>query len=254
VIRVDQMYIAPVKSLALCELTQARLDKPGIAGDRAFFLVDAEGRLFTQRQCAPLVQVRPAYDVATGELTLSFPDGSSVRGVPEPRDATSTRFFGEREVSGRAVTGGWSEALSEFAGRPVRLVRADTAGSSFDGFPLSLCSTASLEALAREAGVDAVDGRRFRQNLYVSGAAQAHEEDTWIGREVRVGQALLRVKMADARCVVTTRSPDTGETDLNTLKLIAHYRTDQPGEVNFGVFCTVAEPGEARLGDAVEPQ
>jgi uncharacterized protein YcbX len=97
------------------------------------------------------------------------------------------------------------------------------------------------------------DGRRFRQNLYISGAARPHEEYAWIGGEVRAGEALLRVKMADSRCLVTTRSPETGETDLDTLKLIASYRTDQPKEVNFGVYCTVAEPGEAGAGDEVAP-
>ena len=40
---------------------------------------------------------------------------------------------------------------------------------------------------------------------------------------------------------------------MDTLKIIASYRTDQPKEVNFGVYCTVAEPGEAAAGDEVVP-
>jgi uncharacterized protein YcbX len=135
----------------------------------------------------------------------------------------------------------------------VRLVKAEKAGTSFDGFPLSMCSVASLGALAAAAGKEHDDGRRFRQNIYISGSGP-HEEDTWLGGEVRVGRALLRVKMLDPRCVITTHSPDTGETDMNTLKIIASYRTDQPKEANFGVYCTVAEPGEASLGDEVVPQ
>jgi uncharacterized protein YcbX len=115
-----------------------------------------------------------------------------------------------------------------------------------------MCSNASLDALAGAAGADAVDGRRFRQNLYLSGAS-SHEEDEWLGREVRVGRALVRVKIRDSRCAVTTHSPETGEIDMNTLKIIASYRTDQPKEANFGVYCTVVEPGEAAVGDAVLP-
>ena len=110
----------------------------------------------------------------------------------------------------------------------------------------------SLCALAEAAGEESVDGRRFRQNIYISGSAP-HEEDTWLGGEVRVGQALLRVKVRDSRCAVTTHSPETGEIDMNTLKIIATYRTDQPKEVNFGVYCTVAGPGEAAVGDEVVP-
>jgi uncharacterized protein YcbX len=115
-----------------------------------------------------------------------------------------------------------------------------------------MCSTASLRALARAAGTESVDGRRFRQNIYISASA-AHLEDEWIGREVRVGSAVLRVKQRDSRCVVTTHSPDTGEFDMNTLKIIASYRTDQPKQVNFGVYCTVVQPGDAAVGDVVTP-
>ncbi len=42
-IRVQRMYISPVKSLRLMPVDRAFLDKPGIAGDRAFFIIDAQG-------------------------------------------------------------------------------------------------------------------------------------------------------------------------------------------------------------------
>ncbi|MCH7945019.1 MAG: MOSC domain-containing protein, partial [Armatimonadetes bacterium] len=175
---------------------------------------------------------------------------STVAGVPELGAAIEASFFGMRDVGGRVVEGEWNEALSTFAGQALRLIKADAAGTSFDAFPISMCSTASLEALAQAAETDSIDGRRFRQNIYLEGASP-HEEDTWLEGEVRVGAALLRVKVRDARCAVTTLSPDTGETDMNTLKIIASYRTDQPKQVNFGVYCTVAEPGEVSVGDEV---
>jgi len=249
-IRVNEMYISPVKSLGLAKLERAFLDKPGIAGDRAFWIVDEHGNLFTQREHGPLVRVRTAYDPASGHLELACPDGSTVAGVPEPGEAIETAFFGLRPVSGRVLEGDWNGALSAFAGRDLRIVRADVPGSSFDGFPISMCSTGSLVALAKAAGESQVDGRRFRQNIYIEGAS-AHEEDTWLDGQVRVGSALLNVKMRDSRCAVTTHSPETGEIDMNTLKIIASYRNDQPNEVNFGVYCTVAEPGEAAVGDEV---
>ena len=251
-IRVDRIYIAPVKALALTEMPRAYLDKPGIAGDRAFFIVTADGRLFTQRDYGPLVQIRAGYDVSRGELEIAFPDGRLLKGVPELGEAASTPFWSERPVEGHVVRGEWNDALSEFARQSLRLVKATRPGSSFDGFPLSLCSTASLQALAEAAGHETIDGRRFRQNIYVSGTSP-HEEDGWIGREIRVGQAVLRVKVRDSRCAVTTHSPETGEIDMNTLKIIASYRTDQPKEVNFGVYCTVVQPSEAAAGDEVVP-
>ena len=251
-IRVERLYISPVKSLGLSEISSAYLDKPGIAGDRAFFLVDSGARLVTQREHGRLVQINATYDVPSDVLELTFPDGTRVRGVVELSEPVAAVFFGEHSIDGRLVRGSWSEALSEFARRELRLVKADVAGRSFDAFPLSMCSLASLKALATAAGREDIDGRRFRQNIYLAGAA-AHEEDTWIGGEVRAGEALLRVKMADPRCVMTTLSPDTGAQDMDTLKIIASYRADQPKDVNFGVYCTVAEPGNVRVGEEVLP-
>ncbi len=250
-IHVETMFIAPVKSLALVAISSARFDKPGITGDRAFFIVDEHDRLVTQREHAPLAQIAADYDAASGRLRLAFPGGHAVEGVAQGRDPVNALFFGERPVDGHLTTGDFSDALSDFAHRPLRLVKA-TPGTAFDAFPVSIASAASIGAVARAAGVDAVDQRRFRENIYISGTA-AHGEDEWLGSEIRVGSAVLRVKMRDPRCVMTTHNPDTGETDMNTLKIIASYRTDQPKEVNFGVYCTVGQPGVADVGDEVVP-
>jgi uncharacterized protein len=248
--RIERMYIAPVKSLALASVERALLDKPGIAGDRAFFIIDADGRVVTQREQPDMVQLSAAYDVASDALTIAFPDGHEVCAVPEPQDAVSAQFYGN-EMAGAVVRGPWAEALSEFASAPRRLVRG-VPGHSFDAFPISICSTGSLAALASAASVASVDPRRFRQNIYIT-SDTPHAEDEWLGGEVRVGQAVVRVRMRDPRCVMTTYDPDTGATDMDTLKLIANYRTDQPKEANFGVYCTVVQPGEAAVGDAVAP-
>jgi hypothetical protein len=53
---------------------------------------------------------------------------------------------------------------------------------------------------------------------------------------------------------VTTRDPDTGVRDLDTLGAIAAYRGDVPtGEpLPFGVWCQVVRPGPVAVGDPVE--
>jgi uncharacterized protein YcbX len=241
-----------VKSLALARVERANVQKRGIEGDRRFFMVDAAGKLLTIRQHFPFVQVGVDYDVTADRLTLRFPDGAVAEGTPEPSgEPFATPFHGTHEFSGRIAGGPFAEALSAFAGQPVRLVRVDEDRTAYDGFPVSICTRASLAAFAGHAGRPSDDGRRFRQNIYVDGASSPHEEDTWIGGPVRVGGALLKAAMQDERCVVTTRDPDTGEHDLNTLKLLASYRNENPGAVHFGVYCTVREPGEITVGDAV---
>lgn len=249
-IRIDAIHMTPVKSLALVSAGRARVTRGGIAGDRAFFIVDDAGKLVTQREEPRLVMIAPAYDPASGVLEMRFPDGTTISEPPEDTgDEVSARFHGVTDVPG-AVTGArFGEALSVFAGRPLRLVRARH--RAFDALPLSICSRASLAALSEVAGTD-VDARRFRQNIWLGGAT-AHEEDAWLGSDVRIGGIVARIVMRDSRCVMTTQNPDSGATDLNTLNLIASYRTDQPKEVNFGVYAGVIEAGEIAVGDEVAP-
>ena len=158
--RVEAIYLSPVKSLALERVERARLGKGGFEGDRRFFMVDAGGKLFTQREHFPLVQVHASYDAAAERLELRFPDGSAVAGAAEGAgDALSIDFYGHRAVEGLPVPGAFSEALSSFAGRPVRLLRV-TRGAAFDGVPVSICSLESVHHLARVADVARVDERR----------------------------------------------------------------------------------------------
>ncbi len=131
--RVEAIYISPVKSLALLAAQRVTLGKHGIVEDRRFFLVNDRARLVTQREVAPLTQVRAAYTIEPEVLRLRFPDGRTVEGTPVSGEPITARFFGERDVEGFVVGGDWGAALSEFAGMRLRLVRA--AKSAFDGFP-----------------------------------------------------------------------------------------------------------------------
>ena len=162
-------------------------------------------------------------------------------------DRVETSFYG-RPVVGRIVAGPFGEALSELVGKPVRVARTEREGDGVDRgrmAPASLVSTASLEALRAAAGVDErVDGRRFRMTVGVDGV-DAHVEDGWIGERVRLGGAVVLVRERVGRCAVTTRDPDTGIRDLDTLDAIAAYRGDVPTRepLPFGVWCEVVEPG-----------
>ena len=247
--------IAPVKALALAERDEVELEPFGVRGNRAFYLVDEDGRMVNGKVVGPLVGVVPAYDEATRSLALVLPDGSTVRGDVEVGEAVTSDFWG-RLVAGRVVVGPWSEALSELAGRPLRLARTERPGDGADRGSrggVSLVATASLGALAEAAGVDRVDGRRFRMLFGVDGVP-AHTEDAWIGRRVRIGTAVVRPLGNVGRCAVTTQNPDTGVPDLDTLRVLGEYRgeveTSEP--LPFGIWGEVVEPGRVRLGDPVE--
>ena len=151
----------------------------------------------------------------------------------------------------RIVPGPWAEPLSDLGGRPVRLARVEHDGLAMVE-PVTIVSSASVARLSREAGRE-VDVRRFRPLFELDGCSE-HEEDSWEGRRVRLGEALVEIGEPVIRCAVTTRDPDTGERDLDTLRLIKSYRGQGPdGEIWFARYGRVVEPGCVRVGDPVEP-
>jgi uncharacterized protein len=200
-----------------------------------------------------LQQIVPHHDPEAGSLTLAFPDGTTVSQDLGFDGALHALFWGAT-VEVRVLAGPWSEAISDFAGRDLRLVGASgPAPDRLRSGAATLLGTGSLHALARTLGVEEVDERRFRMNFGVDGAGE-HEEDEWLGRRVRVGEAVVVPQGNVGRCAVTTQNPETGAPDLDTLKALAAYRrvieTTEP--LPFGVYAAVAEAGRVRLGDAVE--
>jgi uncharacterized protein YcbX len=253
---VSRLSVAPVKGMALVHPGEVSLQRFGVASNRRFFVVDDDGRRYGQIRNGTLVRIRPEYDEAAGTLALRFPDGTVVDGVPQLGVEIVTDFYG-RPVRGRVVEGDWSDAISRFAGRPLRLVRSEEPGAGVDRGrgPVTMLSDASLDALARHAGVDGVDARRFRMLIGIAGC-DAHEEDAWLGRRVRVGDAVVRLHEQVARCAITTQSPTSGVPDFDTLREIKAYRgtREEDGKnIDFGVFGQVETPGRVRVGDVVEP-
>jgi uncharacterized protein YcbX len=252
--RVAWISVSPVKGLALRQLDECELKEAGVTGDRRFFLVDEDDRLVNSKGLGVLQQIVPAYDDAAGVLTLAFPDGTTVSEQVQVDGELEAQFWGAT-VGARVVKGPWSEAISELTGRNLRLVKPPgPAPDRLRSGAATLLGTASLRAMARQLGVDDVDGRRFRMNIGIDGLAE-HEEDEWVGRRVRLGEAVVIPHGHVGRCAVTTQNPDTGEPDLDTLKALAAYRRDAETTepLPFGVHVAVALAGPVRVGDAVEP-
>ena len=247
---VARISIAPVKGLALVHPDEVTLEHTGVAENRRFHIVDAGGRRYNQIRNGTLVQIKPEYDAEREHLTLTFPDGTRAEGAVELGPEVTTNFYG-RPVGGHFVVGPWSDALSEWAGRPLRLLQSPPGAAVDRGRGhVSLVSRASLEELGRQAGTGPVDGRRFRM-LFELDDCEPHEEDTWVKRRITIGEAVVRLRGDVARCAITTQNPETGKPDFDTLRTIARYRDATDG-IPFGVYGEVLEPGRVALGDAVE--
>lgn len=252
--RVARLSMTPVKGMALAHPDAVELTSRGIPTNRRFYLIDERGELFSTTHHGPLVSVVPTYDPERERLGMRFPDGTEIEGdSAKAGEAVSTLFYG-RPVRGRFVEGPWAAALSRFVGMPLRLVRADTDGDATDVEPLTIISGASVADLGARGRHDGpLDARRFRIDVELAGL-EPYEEDTWEGDRVQIGGAIVRVLGQIPRCRVTTRDPETGARDWDTLTQIAKFRPRIRGDggIPFGMYAHVERPGPVRLGDTAQ--
>ncbi len=248
---VTRLQITPIKGLSLTEVEQITLGASGAAGDRRFFLVDERDRKVNGKTLGVLQTVGGSFSEDDGILSLRIPGGELVRAPVEVDGSAPAAPQGAFRM-GRVVEGPWADALSELCGRRLRLVMTESAVDRGTKGAVSLISGGSVRRLAQQAGVDAVDARRFRMLIEVDGVA-AHTEDAWVGRELRIGDASMRFEGHVGRCLVTCRDPDTGEVTLPTLDLLRAYRgdLDTTEPLAFGIYGRVLEGGVIRVGDQV---
>jgi len=134
------------------------------------------------------------------------------------------------------------------APQPTAVLRApDDQPLSDQNTPvLSLIGQSSLDALSAKLS-QPLARARFRANLWIEGWASFAEFDL-IGRQIRIGDTLLKVQKRVGRCRATDANPETGLRDIDMLQaLTQHY-----GHTDLGVFCAVIEGGAIAKGDRVE--
>jgi uncharacterized protein YcbX len=249
---VAALQTTPVKGLRVVARDEIELGPAGVEADRRFYLIDDRGRMVNGKQLGGLNEIVAALE--GDELVLDFPDGTRVAGpVALAGETVHTSFF-SRPTPARELRGEFGRALSDHLGRELRVVQSlhRKALDRGRGGAASIISRASLAAIERLAG-QPVDARRFRMLVEVDGLAEAHEEDTWVGRRLRVGAALLRVRGHVGRCLITQRHPESGTTDIPMLDLLRTYRggLDTTEPLAFGVYGEVLEPGRIAVGDPV---
>jgi uncharacterized protein YcbX len=224
--------------------------------NRRFFLVDAHARMVNGKRHGSLQTIVASYSHVRDTLALEFPDGRRVEGAVVLGAPLESRFFSST-VPARVVEGPWAAALSAHVGEPVTLVQSELPAGGVDRGArgaVSLISRATLARIAAAAGVQgSLDGRRFRMLFEVEGVA-AHAEDAWLGVPLRVGEVVVTLRGHVGRCAVTTRDPDSGLRDLDTLEALARYRReiDTTEPLACGVYGSVLTPGTVRIGDPVE--
>jgi uncharacterized protein len=261
--KVTALYRYPVKSLRGTSLHASQVERLGLAGDRRWMVVDATGKFQTIREHPAMTQIE-AIAQDDGGLTLSHPQHGSVTVAIPTASSKVVRVWRDdvEAVPANAAAGAFLSNVLSISAELVYLARPDarpvdpTFGqpgdtTSFaDGFPVLLTSTMSLNDLNSRLP-SKVEMRRFRPNIVISGALP-WIEDTW--KVIRIGAVTFRVAKPCARCVVTTRDPETGvQTDpREPLKTLGSFHRAANGGVIFGQNMIPDTIGEIRVGDAVE--
>ncbi|MFJ7203793.1 MOSC domain-containing protein [Streptomyces sp. NPDC098789] len=266
--RVQELHVHPVKSVAGTSPDEVAVEPWGLAGDRRWAVIDTEGNVITQRQ-QPRLALASARPLGSGGVALSAPGlASVVVEPPAPGPLEPVALFGKKidTVVAHTVGHAW---FTEYLGFPARLVHLDDPAvrrpvdpdyalpgetvSLADAYPLLVATLASLDALNAliAQGDHADEGplpmNRFRPNLVVSGA-EAWAEDGW--KRVAIGDAVFRGVRECGRCVITTTDQRTGERGKEPLKtLAAHRRIGK--SLAFGRMLVPVRLGTVRVGDEV---
>ncbi len=265
---IAQLWIHPVKSCAGLSVQEAELTPTGLAWDRTWMVVDAQGEFVSQRELPRMALIQPAFKLdqlvlrAPGMLALHL----SLDGVESPR---RVRVWDD-EVDAWDMGDLAAQWFSDFLGpdapadlKRLRLVRFDpdvqrlsslkwTRGREAltqfaDGFGVLVASTASLDELNTRlaaAGQAPVDMRRFRPNI-VLGGVESGDEDRIRGWRVHTpeGAAALENVKPCARCPIPNVDPDTAASSPAVGDALQAYRQDPRlnGAITFGMNAIVLE-------------
>ncbi len=128
----------------------------------------------------------------------------------------------------------------------ARIIRAANRGMTDSDFPsISLCNMSSHRAVEQKLGRD-LSIARWRGNIWFDGLPLWNEFD-WIGRDIRIGEAVFHVRERITRCLATTANPETGERDADTLGALSSW-----DHQDFGVYAEVLEGATIHTGDEVQ--
>jgi uncharacterized protein YcbX len=264
-VRVSGLFRYPIKSCRGQALTTTEFDARGIAHDREFVVIDANGTFLTQRQVPRMALIAP--ELTDDGLRVSAPDMEPITFARRREGDRIQVEIWKDHAPGIDQGDEIAEWLSAYMGQPVRLARmaddhvrqvdptyagpGDQTGFS-DGYPALLISEESLTELNRvltERGEAALPMNRFRPNIVVAGAGKPNDEDEW--GEVRIGAMTFHGVKLCARCAITTTDQETAATGKEPLRTFARYRKFPRG-VMFGQNMTFDAPGTLSVGDAVQ--
>lgn len=261
-LRISQLYIYPVKSLAGIAVNSARLTGRGLQQDRRLMLVDRDNRFLTQREYPSMACLQP---VLTGSGLLLHDKKGEMPPlfIPETPAGTAPVTVTVWDDScdalpyERAVNDWFSQALGlacRLVYMPESALRAadkkyahnNEIVSFADGYPTLIIGEASLSDLNARLE-EPVPMNRFRPNIVFTGGT-AFLEDELAEFSIN-GIHFFGVKPC-ARCVMTTIDQDNPVIAKEPLKTLSGYRQIN-NKVLFGQNLLHRGTGSISVGDTL---
>ena len=231
--RISRIRRYPIKGLAGEDLSRLELSAGArVPLDRRYAL-SCDDRLIGLSEDARLARFSAAVS-CDRHLTL-YRDGVPIAEGSIERDGGLAQV--ERALS------------QHFAGESIgrlRIVSTELTQAVDETKPVSLINLATLEELGSLLG-EKPDLRRFRANLYLEGLPASRELE-WLGAELIVGTARLRVTEPTARCKMINVDPERAVADVN----IPRAMMKALGHALCGVYGEVVTSGRIAVGDTVE--
>ena len=257
-LRLTGLHVYPIKSAAGLAPAAWEIDGFGLRFDRRWMVVDAAGRMISQRTHPRLALVRPAVGDGTLRIETAGMPALELPLAPAAAVTTPATIWGDTCAAvwtGERAAGWFSDVLEtdcSLVYMPETTVRpADTTYAppghrvSFaDGFAFLLTSEESLADLNGRMPAP-LPMNRFRPNLVIAGGAPFGEDA--LG-SFRIGALLFRVVKPCDRCVLTTTDQATAERGLEPLRTLATYRR-RDGKVYFGQNVVHEGTGRVAVGD-----
>lgn len=279
--KLDQIWVYPVKSMVGGTVDSCEIDALGIVGDRMWAVRDLEhGGIRGAKKIGSLMQLTARYTGDTDGrgrriVEINTPDGRTFKSDEPAVDAIVSAFVGKsvrleylrpaddldhyrrgapdsedmmtelRNVFGRDE----SEPLPDFSVFPAEVIEFESPpGTYYDCWPLMVMTTSALRAVKNAVPTSVVDVRRFRPSLVIDvPGVEGHPEFSWANKRATLGTCEIEFLSPCPRCVMVTR--DVGSAIPADRAILRHIVRDL--DQNLGIYGRITKPGRVTVGDTL---
>jgi uncharacterized protein len=247
------------------ELNSSYVTERGLAGDRAYALIDEEtGKVASAknpRKWERLFDFRsifvdpPQAPENIPPVRITLPDGNQIFSDEDKNvDLTLSKALGRnvRLIRSNLDKPSYEEYWPDIDGLAQREKVTEEAmppQTFFDISVIHLLTTSTINRLRELYSEGRFEIRRFRPNIVVEPASGEKDfiENLWIGKKLAIGEdIILRINGPCTRCVMITLPQGDLPKDLGILHTVARYN-----QVNVGVYASVLRGGTVHRGDLV---